>query len=96
VATPLSPRLGKCPNTSMGVATSLMSLSTKWPARGEIEQVSAQAAALCRLGDHELLRGRGLDMEPVVMSPPPKAQVKGLEWDPQRLRKRSRALREST
>ena len=60
---------------------SLTDLSTKWPSRGEDEQVSALAAALCRPDDHELLRDKGPDMRSVMMSPPLKSLVTGLEVD---------------
>lgn len=57
-------------------------MSTEVADLGEIEQVSALAAALCRPNDHELLRDGGLNVLPVVMSPPPKAQVRRPKWNP--------------
>jgi hypothetical protein len=54
-----------------GVTASLMVLSTRVLGVTKKEQVRALAAALCRPCDHELLRARGLDDRPVVMSPPP-------------------------
>jgi hypothetical protein len=44
-------------------------LWTKEAIHGINEQVGALAAALCRPGDHELLRDRGLDVGPLGTSP---------------------------
>jgi hypothetical protein len=46
------------------------------------EQADALAAALRRPPSHRLLRGGGPDVHGLAMSPPPKAQVRGLKWDP--------------
>jgi hypothetical protein len=61
----------------------------------EIEQARTMAAAICSYGFQRIRIIRGANAPKLTMSPPLKAQVRGLKWDPQRLRLPKRDLRGS-